>query len=182
MPAFPLEVVTPEQALFSGVAQALVLRSTAGDMTVLDGHTSLVAGVEPGDVRIDMEDGSTVHLAVHGGFLQVDTSPGAAEGAPGPGSPAGAGPAGESPVRGLSTRVTLLAGIAELADRIDVARARRAKEESDARLAELGGPAALERPAASEGGATDERALEAAEVAAASARAALRLQVAGEGG
>ena len=48
-----------------------------------------------------------VALAVHGGFLEVDTSPGAAEGLA----------EGDGPLPGLSTRVTLLAGVAELADR-----------------------------------------------------------------
>lgn len=177
MAAFPLEVVTPEEGLFAGPALALVLRTDEGDMTVLDGHTSLVASVVPSDVRIDHEDGTSVHLAVHGGFLEVDTSPGAAEKAPAAEWAAGGG---APPVKGLSTRVTLLAGVAELADRIDVARARRAKEEAEARLAELGGPAALDRATAGEGTAAEERTHEAAELAAASARAELRLKVAGE--
>jgi F0F1-type ATP synthase epsilon subunit len=64
---------------------------------------------------------------VHGGFLQVDTSPGAAEGLA----------EGDGPLPGLSTRVTVLAGVAELAEEIDVPRAERAKEAAAQRVAEL---------------------------------------------
>jgi F0F1-type ATP synthase epsilon subunit len=64
---------------------------------------------------------------VHGGFLQVDTSPGAAEGLA----------EGDGPLPGLSTRVTVLAGVAERAEEIDVERAERAKETSSQRLSDL---------------------------------------------
>jgi hypothetical protein len=66
---------------------------------------------------------------VHGGFVQVDTSAGAAEGLA----------EGDGPLPGLSTRVTILAGIAELADEIDVPRAELAKESASQRVGELGG-------------------------------------------
>jgi F-type H+-transporting ATPase subunit epsilon len=116
---FPLQVVTPERVLFETEADALVLRSSSGDMTVLDGHTALVAAVVPGVVRIDREEGEPVRLAVHGGFLQVDTVPDS-----------------EGP-SGLSTRVALLAGVAEPVTEIDVERARRARERAEAELGEL---------------------------------------------
>ncbi len=79
--------------------------------------------------KLNIEDGTTVRLAVHGGFVQVDTSAGAAAGLT----------EGDGPLPGLSTRVTVLAGIAELATEIDVPRAEAAKEAATARVAELGG-------------------------------------------
>jgi F-type H+-transporting ATPase subunit epsilon len=150
---FPLRVVTPERVLFETDAQALVLRSSSGDMTVLDGHTSLVAGVVPGVVRIDRAEGEPVRLAVHGGFLQVDTVPGGGE-----------GPAG------LSTRVALIAGVAELVTEIDVERARRAREAAETELAELRSTRTDEGEQA---GAAEEAAL------AATRRAELRLEAVG---
>ena len=149
---FVLEVVTPERLIVDTSAQALVLRTADGDMTVLDGHTSLVATIVPGIVRVDPADGEPLRLAVHGGFLQVDTGP--AEGGDGPG--------------GLLTRVTLLAGIAELAGEIDVARARQAKE------------AAAERIAASRPDLSDDERLSVEEEAWVGelARAELRLELA----
>ena len=52
-----------------------MLRSSDGDLTVLDGHTPLVTDVVPGEVRVEPGEGDIVRLAVHGGYLQVDTGP-----------------------------------------------------------------------------------------------------------
>jgi F-type H+-transporting ATPase subunit epsilon len=162
---FGVEVVTPEKALVAGPATAVMLRTSTGEMTVLNGHTALVGDVVPGLVRVEQPDG-TLRLAVHGGFIQVDTRPGAAddlvEGGEG------------GPLPGMTTRVTLLAGVTELAGDIDVPRAERAQEAAAQRVAELqagrGGPVGdLE----GESGGVD---LQQAE--AALARAELRLSVA----
>ena len=82
----------------------------------------------PCEVKVEQADGTLVRLAVHGGFLQVDTSPGAAEGLA----------EGDGPLPGLSTRVTVLAGVAELAEEIDVPRAEQARERAPQRVSELG--------------------------------------------
>jgi len=162
---FGVEVVTPEQSIVAGGGTAVMLVTSVGEMTVLDGHTSLVGDVTPCMVRVDQPDGTQIKLAVHGGFIQVDTSPGAAEGLA----------EGDGPLPGLSTRVTVLAGVAELAQDIDVPRAEQAKEAASQRVSELsagrGGPS--DTP---EGGAPADVALGEAE--AALARAELRLSVA----
>jgi F0F1-type ATP synthase epsilon subunit len=124
---FGVEVVTPEQSLVAGGATAVVLATSEGALTVLDGHTPLVGDVVPCLVKVEQADGTAMRLAVHGGFVQVDTSPGAAHGLA----------EGDGPLPGLSTRVTVLAGIAELAPDIDVPRAERAKEAATLRVAEL---------------------------------------------
>ena len=166
---FGVEVVTPEQSLVAGGATGVVLATSEGDLTVLDGHTPLVGDVVPGLVKVDLADGTQLRLAVHGGFLQVDTSPGAAEGLA----------EGDGPLPGLSTRVTMLAGIAELSDEIDVPRAERAREVAAQRVAELssgrGGPASgsPDQP----GGEVPDLALREAQEAL--GRAELRLRVAG---
>jgi F-type H+-transporting ATPase subunit epsilon len=120
---FQVAVVTPEERLVDTEARTLVLRSSDGDLTVLDGHTPLVTDVVPGPVRVEPAEGEPVQLAVHGGYLQVDTGPT-------PGTPEGS-----VPVR--TTRVTLLAGVAELRDQIDVARAERARDEAQAAVESL---------------------------------------------
>ncbi|HEY7947856.1 MAG TPA: ATP synthase delta/epsilon chain alpha-helix domain-containing protein [Acidimicrobiales bacterium] len=126
---FGVEIVTPEQSLLAGGATSVVLATSEGALTVLDGHTPLVGDVVPGEVRVEQSDGALRRLAVHGGFVQIDTSPDAAAGLA----------EGDGPLPGLSTRVTLLAGVAELAEEIDVDRARTALEAAEARVAELGG-------------------------------------------
>ncbi len=126
---FGVEVVTPEQSLFAGGA-------TLGGAGHLGGRAHgarrpHAARGRRGALRgqVEQPTGTLVRLAVHGGFLQVDTSPGAAEGLA----------EGDGPLPGLSTRVTVLAGVAELAAEIDVPRAERAKEAAAQRVHELGG-------------------------------------------
>ena len=150
---FGVSVLTPEEQLLEVAARALVLRSSDGDLTILDGHTPLVTDVLPGDVRVDPAEGDPVHLAVHGGYLQVDTGPGVA---------------GDVAVR--ATRATLLAGVAELAATIDVDRARRARDEASALVERLRA-----------GRAPEEADAELAEAEAALRRAEVRLEVAGSG-
>jgi F-type H+-transporting ATPase subunit epsilon len=165
---FQIEVVTPEASLLDAAARSVVLRSSDGDLTVLDGHTPLITDVVPCEVRVEPDEGERVRLAVHGGYLQVET-----------GTPADAeGDAAASSDR--STRVTLLAGVAELADEIDVARAEQAKAAAEARLAES--PSAGARSGSGgEGAEHTERSdeLERAAAHAALRRAEVRLQVAG---
>jgi F-type H+-transporting ATPase subunit epsilon len=165
---FGVEVVTPEQALVAGGATAIVLATSEGDLTVLDGHTPLVGDVVPGLVKVDLADGTQLRLAVHGGFVQVDTSPGAAEGLA----------EGDGPLPGLSTRVTVLAGIAELSEEIDVPRAERAREVAAQRVAELSSGRGGSGSGASDQPGTEAPDLALREAQDALGRAELRLDVA----
>jgi F-type H+-transporting ATPase subunit epsilon len=160
---FGVEIVTPEQSLLAGGATSVVLATSEGALTVLDGHTPLVGDVVPGEVRVEQSDGALRRLAVHGGFVQIDTSPDAAAGLA----------EGDGPLPGLSTRVTLLAGVAELAEEIDVPRAELAREAAAQRVNELGGG----RGPASEDVEVD---VELIDAQGALARAELRLAVASQ--
>lgn len=170
---FGLEVVTPEQSLVAGGATAVVLATSEGSLTVLDGHTPLIGDVVPCELKVEQPDGPLLRLAVHGGFVQVDTSPGAADGLA----------EGDGPLPGLSTRVTVLAGIAERAEEIDVPRAETARDAATQRVNELrsgrgGAPAVT---TASEGETAEEGGVALAEAEGALARAELRLAVAAGG-
>ena len=124
---FGVEVVTPEQSLYAGGARSAVLATSDGALTVLDGHTPLVGDIVPCELKVEQPDGPLLRFAVHGGFVQVDTSPHAAEGLA----------EGDGPLPGLSTRVTVLAGIAELSEEIDVTRAEQARDAANQRVNEL---------------------------------------------
>ena len=158
---FGLEVVTPEQSLFAGGARSVVLATSEGALTVLDGHTPLVGDVVPCEVKVEDGEGNLARLAVHGGFLQVDTSAGAAEGLA----------EGDGPLPGLSTRLTVLAGIAELAEEIDVPRAEAARDVASQRVADLNSGRA-------QAGDEGDEELALADAQGALARAELRLAVA----
>jgi F-type H+-transporting ATPase subunit epsilon len=161
---FGVEVVTPEQSLVAGGATSVVLATSDGALTVLDGHTPLIGDVVPCEVKVERPDGPLLSLAVHGGFIQVDTSPGAAEGLA----------EGDGPLPGLSTRVTVLAGIAELAEEIDVPRAELARDAATQRVNEL----RAGRGPVAEGEGADETDVALAEAEGALTRAELRLAVA----
>jgi F-type H+-transporting ATPase subunit epsilon len=106
-----VEIVTPEAPLWVGEATALVARSSEGWFTVLPEHMDMVGDVVPSVVRVGTVEGE-IAIAVHGGFFQV-----------GPGE-------GED-----ETLATVLAGIAEKVNEIDVARAQAAKEAAESEIA-----------------------------------------------
>ena len=142
-----------------------MLSTGEGDLTVLDGHTPLIGSVVPCQVRVELPDGVLLLVAVHGGFVQVDTSHGAAEGLA----------EGDGPLPGLSTRVTVLAGVAELAGEIDVSRAELARELATQRVSEhASGRGPVPRPVRP----ASEANLALAEAQGALARAELRLSAA----
>lgn len=98
MPTMHVELVSVERALWSGEATAIYARTTDGELGVLPGHIPLLGALAPGwIVRIARVDEPELRVAVHGGFLSV--------------RPDG---------------VSVLAEMAEIADEIDVARAREA--------------------------------------------------------
>ena len=122
---FQINLVTPERILLTGMASEVVLRTGEGDVTFLAGHTPLVGTVRPGVVRVVRPEDDDVRVAVHGGFTQVEQD--VALDADDEG--------------GTGSRVTLLLGVAELAEEIDTDRARVALDAAEARIAELGGAA-----------------------------------------
>lgn len=98
-----VELVAVERRLWSGEASFVRARTTVGDIGVLPGHEPTLAQMEEaGVVRIDGTDGTSLTVAVHGGFLSI--------------TPEG---------------VTILAEFAELSDEIDVSRARDALNRAD---------------------------------------------------
>ena len=97
-----VQLVAADRAIWSGTARMVIARTVDGDLGVLPGHALLLAELADGVVIIRTTDGESVVAAVHGGFISVD-----ADG------------------------VSLLAESAELAEEIDVERARQALERAD---------------------------------------------------
>ena len=103
MAEMTVELVAVERRIWSGQATFVKARTTVGDIGVLPGHQPTLAQLEDaGVVRVDGADGKSTTLAVHGGFLSIT---------------------GET--------VTVLAEFAEVAEEIDVQRARAALERAD---------------------------------------------------
>ena len=68
---FHLDIVSPEEVLWSGEAVMLITRTTEGEMGVLAHHQPLMASLVPWSAEITPAAGPRVILAVRGGFLQI---------------------------------------------------------------------------------------------------------------
>ena len=103
MASMHVEVVSPERVLFSGEAAQVITRTLGGgEIAFLAGHAPFLGALNENHTRIFMADGSVVNVAVHGGFVQVN-----------------------------SNRVSILSDLAEVSTEIDRERALRAKEYPD---------------------------------------------------
>jgi F-type H+-transporting ATPase subunit epsilon len=98
-----VDLVAVERKIWSGQASFVFARTTVGEIGILPGHEPTLAQLdESAVVRVDGTDGDSTTLAVHGGFLHVTPE-----------------------------SVTVLAEYAELADEIDVSRAREALQRAE---------------------------------------------------
>jgi F-type H+-transporting ATPase subunit epsilon len=101
-----VELVSPEQVLYEGEAEMVVVRTLGGgDIAFQNNHAAFLAALDVWPAKLFMEDGSTILFAVHGGFVEVSNN-----------------------------RVTILSDVAELADQIDLERAQEALADAEARL------------------------------------------------
>ena len=105
-----VEIVSPEAALWSGEATALMGRSSEGEFTIMPQHTLTVGDLVPGLVRVTSTEG-TESFIVHGGYFNVGTDE---EG---------------------HTHVSVLASVAEDLKNLDVSRAQAAKDRADGIIA-----------------------------------------------
>ena len=68
--ALQLDIVTPEEKIFSGAVENVYFPGTEGEMGVLEAHVALVTGMVPGELRYS-QDGKVNELAVGEGFVEV---------------------------------------------------------------------------------------------------------------
>lgn len=71
MALLTVEVVTPEQRIWSGEANMVSTRTLEGDIGVLPNHAPLLGVLVDGKVVIKGSEGSTHEFSVHGGFISV---------------------------------------------------------------------------------------------------------------
>jgi len=100
-----VELVSPERMLWSGEAEQVIVRTIeGGDIAFLTGHSPFLGALETWTVSIYLADGAVERAAVHGGFVSV-----------------------------MDNRVIILSDLAEMESQIDVERARRAREQAEAK-------------------------------------------------
>lgn len=105
--SFSLSIVTPEKVFFNGETTQIIVRTTDGDIGILANHTSLVADLPSGPLKVKQEDGSWRTAAISTGLLKVG-----------------------------GNKVSILANAVEWADEIDLEWAKRSEEDARRRLKE----------------------------------------------
>jgi F-type H+-transporting ATPase subunit epsilon len=101
-----VQLVSPEQVLYTGDAKMVVVRTLGGgDIAFEDNHAPFLGALDIRPARVKFEDGTQKWFAVHGGFVEVGHN-----------------------------RVIILSDVAELPADIDVARAEAAKTRAEEAL------------------------------------------------
>jgi F-type H+-transporting ATPase subunit epsilon len=96
-------LVSAERSIWQGAAKSVVAKTPDGEIGILPGHSPVLALLLDAPLRIETVEGTKVLVAVHGGFFSVD-----------------------------SDQVNVIAESAELAEEIDVERAKAALERAKA--------------------------------------------------
>lgn len=101
MTPFKLQIITPEKKVFDGETEQIIVRTTVGDVGILNGHEPYCAALGVGQMRI-MINGEFRRAATSGGIIKVSK-----EG------------------------TTILVQTCEWADEIDVKRAEAARDAAE---------------------------------------------------
>ena len=100
-----VELVSPEEQVFSAEAEMVIARTVDGDIAFQTGHVPFIGVLDTNRLKVLLAGGGEQLIAVHRGFVEVS-----------------------------GDHVTVLSDVAELADDIDVSRARAALERAEAAL------------------------------------------------
>lgn len=104
MTPFKLEIITPEKKFFDGETEQIIVRTTVGDVGILNGHEPYCAALGIGQIRV-MIDGKFRHAATAGGVIKVNRN-----------------------------KTVVLVDSCEWADEIDLQRAEAAKDRAEDRM------------------------------------------------
>lgn len=103
---FQLTVITPEKTFFDGETTQIIVRTTEGDIGILANHTSLVASLPSGPLKVMQDNGEYRLAAVSAGLIKVG-----------------------------GNKVNIFADAVEWADEIDIEWAKRSEENAKQRIA-----------------------------------------------
>jgi len=102
-----LEIVTPEKMTFSGKVEEVTIPGTEGEFGVLRGHEPFLSSVDVGELNF-IQDSKKTHYSVNTGYAEI-----------------------------TANKVTILIETAEKSDHIDKNRAQIARDNAEARLAQI---------------------------------------------
>ena len=101
-----IELVSPEKIVYEGDAELVIARTSDGEIGFQPGHVPYVGNLVSSVVRVALCDGGVQRIAVHCGFVEVSDN-----------------------------HVALLCDVAELAEDIDIERAKASLESAKSDLA-----------------------------------------------
>ena len=113
------DIVSAEEAIFSGLVEIVVATGESGELGILPHHTPLLTALVPGPIRVKKQNGEEEIFYISGGFLEVQPD-----------------------------SVTVLADTALRADNIDEAAALEAKKHAEQALENQSGDFDYSRAAA----------------------------------
>lgn len=67
-----VELVSADQAVWSGDAKMVVAKTVEGEIGLLPGHEPMLAILASGEVRVTRPDGETLKVSAEDGFLSVE--------------------------------------------------------------------------------------------------------------
>jgi F-type H+-transporting ATPase subunit epsilon len=68
---FHLDVVTAEQALFSGTVEEVIAPGVMGDLGIMPRHSQLISKLRAGELQYKTTEGAMASLFVSGGILEI---------------------------------------------------------------------------------------------------------------
>jgi len=68
------DIVSAEEAIFSGLVEMVVAAGTEGDVGIAYGHAPLLTGLKPGPIRVIKQGGEEEIFYLSGGYLEVQPS------------------------------------------------------------------------------------------------------------
>lgn len=68
---FKLEVLSPQQPVYTGEVTSIVVEGTEGFLGILYGHAPLLTGLKRGSLTIKEPGEKVLHLTTEGGFMEV---------------------------------------------------------------------------------------------------------------
>lgn len=66
-----VDIATAEAEIYSGPVTMLVARAENGEVGILPRHAPMLARLQPGEVRVTLQNGDTESFFVSGGMLEV---------------------------------------------------------------------------------------------------------------
>jgi F-type H+-transporting ATPase subunit epsilon len=67
-----LDILTPEQAIFSGEIKLVKVPGTNGSFEVMENHAPIISSLDKGELKISPQSGQDIFYQIEGGVIEVN--------------------------------------------------------------------------------------------------------------